>query len=685
MRLPLSECSNRLFSARKRPQFAGAKALAVSKPFLSQGATVRRQATLWPGVGSAGIITKPLFVKRSAELIELIDQFIAQYPATLSICTSVTISAVILRPPPDPGFCLGLPVSRAQSAASPVASLLHVLLICSLVALVFGQTGGFGFLEWDDNGYVRDNPRVLAGLTASSFFWALTSFEMGNWHPLTWWSYLLDVRLFGPRAGAMHLVNVFFHALNSILLYVLFVRLRMRPLLALLAAAVFAVHPLHVESVVWIAARKDLLSTFFLLILLLAWDRYLRHGRPRDYGLALGLAALGLMAKAMLVTLPFLLLLLDGWPYARLRSPGQPWFTDRLLRARLVEKLPFLALAAACGWLTLLAQSAGGAIRPLEQVSLADRLGNAVVAYATYLFQTVAPVSQSFLYLFRPPELMGVVGALVLLGLVSWWAVKRQGAVLTGWLWFLISLLPVIGLIKLGDLARADRYMYVPMIGLLLFLGCARAPVDEFNRLGSTAQRLLLAGGVAMVLSLAFAAHRYAGYWRDSETLFQHGLTVDPANHVAHTLLAATYERRSLAQATFTHAEAALRMAPHSVAASSAAISASNAALLLGDESLARRYLDRAIAAAPTFAKPHYNLGTLLLRGGNPAASTAHFERAIALDRRSSEFYNNYGVALLQLGRRAEAGAAFATAVRNDPGNRQARDNQRRSEMVRLP
>lgn len=576
-------------------------------------------------------------------------------------------------------------VNRRATHTPAAARLLHVLLIGSLVLLVFGQTGAFDFLEWDDSGYVRDNPHVLAGLTTSSLAWALTSFREANWHPLTWWSYLLDISLFGPKAGAMHLVNVALHAVNSTLVYLLFVRLGLRPLRALLAAAVFAVHPLHVESVAWIAERKDLLSAFFLLALLLVWDRYVRTGRRRDYGLALLLAALGLMAKAMLVTLPCLLLLLDGWPYARLRTPGQRWWHDRLLRKRGIEKLPFLALALGCAWLTLLAQSAGGAIRPLEQVSLADRLMNALVSYAAYLGQMMVPVSQSFLYVFRPPALLWAIASLALLGLISWWAMKQKGAARAGWLWFLVTLLPVIGLIKLGDHARADRYMYLPMIGLLLMLASAPLPGSVLARIGRHGPRLLLAAGVALVLALASSAYRYAGYWRNSETLFQHGLSIDPENHVAHTLLAATYEHRGQPQATFSHAETALRLAPNTIAAASAAISASNAALMLGDEALARRYLERAIAAAPALAKPHYNLGTQWLRLGEPAAAIAPFERAIALDSRSSENYNNYGVALLQLGRRTQASAAFAAALRNDPDNRQARDNLQRSQRLRLP
>lgn len=567
--------------------------------------------------------------------------------------------------------------------ASPPA--FHLLIIAILVAVVYGQTAGFDFLEWDDSGYVRDNTRVLAGLSPGSMFWALTSFEMANWHPLTWWSYLLDISLFGRQPGALHLVNAFIHALNSLLLYLLFIRYGIRALLALLLAAVFAVHPLHVESVAWIAERKDLLSTFCLLALLLAWDRYLCHGRRRYYALALLFAALGLMAKAMLVTLPCLLILLDDWPYARLRSPGQAWYRDRLLLSRGLEKLPFLALAIGCAWLTLMAQQVGGAVRSLDEVSLLERLMNVPASYAAYLGQTLVPVSQSFIYLFRPPEPLWAITSLTLLGLVTGWTVRRGAATRVGWLWFLISLLPVIGLIKVGDHARADRYMYLPMIGLLLMAVDVRWPGGGFERFGRTAQGLRRATGLSLVLVLALAAHRYTGYWRDSETLFNRGLWIDPQNHIAHTLLAATYEGRRQPQATMAHAEAAMQLAPTSAAAVSAAISASNAALMLGDVARARHYLERSIAAAPAFPKHYYNLGTLFLQQGDPVTALGLFEQAIALGSRTAESYNNYGAALLYLGQQTQAMAAFSRALQLDPDNTQALINLQRSQTLRPP
>lgn len=586
---------------------------------------------------------------------------------------------------PDTTCSTQLPVPGVAPTLSASKVLLSLLLIGALVLLVFGQTASFEFLEWDDPGYVRDNPKVLAGLSLTSFAWAWTSLDMVNWHPLTWWSYLLDLRLFGPNPGAMHLVNVALHGLNSSLLCLLLLRWGIRPALALLAGAIFAVHPLHVESVAWIAERKDLLSAFFLLALLLVWDRYVRHGQRHHYWSAVLLAALGLMAKAMLVTLPVLLLLLDGWPYARLRSPGQTCFRDRLLRARCVEKLPFLLLAAVCAGLTLMAQGSGGAMRPIEEVSLIDRVLNALTAYAAYLGQTLLPLEQSFIYLFKPPSLLWALLSLLLLGWISAYAIKQKGASLVGWLWFVVSLLPVIGLIKVGDHARADRYMYLPMIGLLLMLVTIRWPISVAERLGAKGSRLALAAATLVVLALAVTAQRYTSYWRNSETLFQRALAIDPDNHVAHTLLAATFERRSSPQRVYDHAQAALRLAPNSVAAANAAISASNVALKQGNETLAANYLTRAMAAAPNFAKPHYNRGTQLLRLGDPAAAIEQFERAIALGSRSSENYNNYGAALLQLGQRSQASAAFANAVRLDPDNRQARNNLQRSLGLRPP
>lgn len=580
-----------------------------------------------------------------------------------------------------PGSLSPVPaLPSAGTEASKAVRLLLLLCIGGLIAFVFLQSGQFEFLEWDDSSYILENQQVLDGLNLQTFSWALQSLYMANWHPVTWWSYQIDISLFGLNPGAMHLENMLLHVINSLLVYALFIRYKIRPLPALLAAAVFAVHPLHVESVVWISERKDLLSAFFLLALLLVWDRYIRTGRVLDYCMVLVLAVLGTMAKPMLVTLPVLLLLLDAWPYARLRSGNGSWFCDRQLLLRCAEKIPFGILAAFCAVLAIVAQDSGHAISTLDEVGLAHRLGNAAVSYVIYLVQTIVPPhEQSFMYIDPLAGLISIAGALTALGLVTWWAVKQGGAVLVGWLWFLVTLLPVIGLIKVGVHSRADRYMYLPMIGLLLMLASTISFNPFFARLSVKAWRLLWTLACAVVLIQACAAYRYASYWRDSESLFKHALSITPDNYVAHTLLAISYGKRGEPEKTILHADRVLQLVPRSSPAVSVAMSASNAAISMGKQGLARQYLEYGIASKPQFPTAHYNMGTLELGQGNLEAAIRELKLAIALKPGYSEAYNNLGVALLQEGRKEEASAAFFAAVRTNPNNKGARQNLERT------
>lgn len=572
--------------------------------------------------------------------------------------------------------------ARPSPAFSPYLFWSASLLIIGLVALVFGQSWGFGFLEWDDPEYIRNNPQVLAGLTRDTFTWALTSLYMANWHPLTWWSHQLDVSLFGPAPGPMHLVNAALHAANGLLLFRLLLRYRLAWLPALCAAALFVVHPLHVESVAWLSERKDVLSTLFLLLALLAWDRHVRGESRFAYGLALVFTALGLMAKPMLVVMPGLLLILDAWPYRRLRDARQAWWRDARLGQRCLEKLPFALLASVSVVLTLLAQQGGGAIKTLEVVALADRFGNALTAYGLYLLSTLAPISLSYMYVFAPPDPLWVALSALLLGAINVLAWRHGGAVRAGWLWFLFALLPVIGLVAIGDHSRADRYMYIPMVGLLIALA-GGPPWARWLRNPALRRGLYLAVGV-IVLVYAALAYRYAGVWRDSVSLFEHALRVAPKNHLAHAMLTFTYERRRQFPQALHHADAALTLAPKSVAAANAALSASHAALALGQPALARRYLQRAIEGVPAFSKPHNNLGVMALQAGDWAVAIAHLEKAVALDPGYGEAHNNLGVALLKAGQSARAATAFTEALRLDPGNQQARNNLKMVEGTGL-
>lgn len=554
-------------------------------------------------------------------------------------------------------------------------ALASCLLLMLAVLLIYGQTWAFDYVEWDDDKYVRDHPVVLQGLSLQTLWWGLITFDVSNWHPLTWWSYLLDVSLFGPSAAAMHLENALWHALNSMLLYLLFVRATARQLPSLLLALVFAIHPLHVESVAWIGERKDVLSTFFLLAALWQYWRYLQHQRRVHYWLSVVLAALGMMAKPMLVTLPLLLLIFDYWPGGRLlfqagRTPAAWRSNLSLLLSRAGEKWPFFLLSGIVAVLTLLAQSRGGSMRMLSMVSPLERIINAVVSYFEYICTTLWPFQLSFMYVYRAREAWELVLALLVLAALTLYAVRRRGAVLAGWLWFLVALVPVIGLVQVGDQLRADRYMYVPMIGLAA-MACFAS--ESLARCRWSALPMPVRWGLPLwLLGLMVLAWQQTGTWRDPDSLLLHALRQNPDNHIAHTLLAQHYAKQGLREQALAHADATLRIKPQSPAAAKAANSAASLLLRQKDYALAQAYLQAALQADADNADSYYNLGEIALRGGRYAEAVLLYAHAIELAPDYSAAYNNLGISYRLSGDLPRAVAAFEKAVELDPRNETA-------------
>lgn len=435
----------------------------------------------------------------------------------------------------------------------PALAALGVVLL--LTAWAYSPVLDADFINFDDDDYVYNNPAVQAGLTLQGVAWAFATPHASNYHPLTWLAHMLDVELFGLDAGAHHCVNLLLHLLNTALLFA-FVSLATRRVYAALAvAALWALHPLHVQSVAWVSERKDVLSTLFFLCTLLAWLWYV--GRPGllRYLSVFASLALGLLAKPMLVTTPCLLLLLDWWPLQRLQKRND---FGRLL----LEKLPLFGLVAGSVLATLWAQGQAGALASLEELPLVARLANVPVAYATYLWKTFWPTELALLYPFRLPAWWVSALSLALLVAVSgalWLQRRGRPWGLAGWLWFLGTLLPVVGIVQVGGQAWADRYAYLPHMGLFIALVWGADELLQKLPLARMARGAALAG---VSVLLALSVHTQAGYWQDSESLYRRTLAVTEGNYIIQYNLAVHYREQQRWQEAMEAYEATLAMAP---------------------------------------------------------------------------------------------------------------------------
>src|SRR5881394_1003074 len=359
------------------------------------------------------------------------------------------------------------------------------MFLIALTWAVFAQTGKYQFVNYDDPLYVLDNAHVRAGLTWRGIAWAFTHVHSQNWHPLTTMSHMFDCQLFGVNPGAHHLVNVFFHSIAAVLLFILLAQITNSIWASAFVAAVFAIHPLRVESVAWIAERKDVLSGVFFMLTLLTYFRYVRVRSIGHYLTVLFMFALGLMCKPMLVTLPFVLLVLDYWPLKRVRSQNSELRSQRNLLALVVEKLPLVALSVVSSVVTFAAQR--GAVGWTEQLPVLARINNAVVTYAAYMWQMLWPVKLAVFYPHpesRLPLWEIILCLLLLIGITAAAVVLRTSRpyFITGWLWYLGMLVPVIGLVQVGWQGRADRYTYLPQIGLYIAIAWGVANLTALHR-----------------------------------------------------------------------------------------------------------------------------------------------------------------------------------------------------------
>jgi tetratricopeptide (TPR) repeat protein len=454
---------------------------------------------------------------------------------------------------------------RPDGSTAAWAPWLVALGLAALVALVYGSVGGLGSVNFDDPRYVFQNPQVSRGLTAEGLAWAFTSFHAGNWHPLTWLSHMLDVELFGLDPGRHHAVNAVLHGAATLLLFA-FLRAATGSLWrSALAAALFAVHPLHVESVAWISERKDVLSGAFWFLACWAHVRYVRKPGLARYALVAAAFTLGLLSKPMVVTLPLALLLLDFWPLGRVSAAAQ--FRPQAL-GLLREKVPLLALSVASGVVTLVAQTRGGAVSAVPVLEPSARIGNALLSYALYLGKTVWPAGLAVVY---PHPSLGPDGlpawqvacsALLLAALTALaaWQRTRRPYLAMGWLWYLGTLLPVIGIVQVGLQGMADRYTYVPLAGIFVAVAWLVGDAAEAFRPGRAVVAAACAG---LLLACAAQARRQVETWRDSFSLFGHALDVTSDNWLAFRNLGVAWQDARQPERAIPALEKSLRLMPN--------------------------------------------------------------------------------------------------------------------------
>jgi tetratricopeptide (TPR) repeat protein len=545
---------------------------------------------------------------------------------------------------------------------SPSRRDLYICLVLALVTLaLYWPVTGFDFTNYDDPVYILENTHVQSGFTGENIIWAFTSGYASNWHPLTWLSHMLDFQLYGLKPGGHHFSSLLFHVANTLLLFGLLRRMTGAVWRSAFVAALFALHPMHIESVAWVSERKDVLSTFFGLLTLWAWWSYTRTSSRRTYALALLLFACALMSKPMLVTLPILMLLLDYWPFRRL-MPGKP---PREYWPLVREKLPFFALTIASCVVTIFAQQAGGAVdkeRPFE-----IRAANALVACIRYIAKILWPTNMAVIY--PHPEhlpIWQVAGAGFLLAaitLLTLRAASRRPFLAVGWLWFLISLVPVIGLVHVGATAMADRYTYLPAIGLFVM---ATWEISELLA-GWSRGRLVLASAAGLLLVGCFlVSSRQLQYWRNGVTLFSHTLQVTADNAIAHFNLGAALDLAGNHEAARYEYDEALRYTTDYVP------------MLVGMSSYFERQgkydraiscLKEALSVRPDYDQAHYDLGLALSEEGKIDQAIAEYRAAIKCNPRYDKALVNLGATLAQQGRITEAIPLYQQALKYAPDN----------------
>jgi len=566
-------------------------------------------------------------------------------------------------------------MSVAKAGNELKKNLIASAILSALVLIVYAQCGGFELVTYDDGSYVTNNQRVMQGVSSENIGWAFSTFQLSNYHPLTVVSHMFDTTLFGDSEGARHLVNVFFHLCNVLLLFFFLIKATagfkeggLIP--SFFAAALFAVHPVHVESVAWVAERKDVLSTFFWLSAMHSWLGWVNDRKMASYALTFFFTGLGILAKPMVVTLPAALVLLDVWPLNRVDFAKNP---VAQLGKLILEKLPIFGLSVLSSVLTVMAQHGGGAMQSVDSFPLSLRLSNALVSWVAYLGKMIAPVNLAVFYPY-PHEIPFWKPTLAALFLIAVSAVAVRfikkfplGAV--GWFWYLGTLVPVIGLVQVGDQSMADRYAYIPFMGIYMVLAFGSARLVDSGRVPGKAAVGL--GSVILVVLLA-GAYIQTGHWKDSRSLYTRALAVTENNHHMHYNYGNLLEREKNFTEAAKHFKAAFKADPsHYKAMSSLAAILSRK----GDLYSALDLYRKALRLNPDYAVALGNRGIVHMQKGNFDDALADLSRASELEPQNVNHMINMGLLHYMRGDNVQAREWLRRALQIDPQNKIARKN----------
>ncbi len=613
-------------------------------------------------------------------------------------------------------FKAKLSMKKKYDISDRQLKLMISLFLIFAIIIAYGQVRNFDFVDFDDGLYITENIHVQKGLTIEGLIWAFTSFHAANWHPMTWFSHMLDCELYGLNPMGHHWTNIQLHMANTLLLFLILQMMTGAIWRSAFVAGLFALHPLHVESVAWVAERKDVLSTFFWLLTMLAYLRYVKKPVLIRYFMVLLFFVLGLMSKPMLVTLPFVLLLLDLWPLGRFRfehnrlsqSSGKTCFDFKGASRLIVEKIPFFILVVISCSLTFFAQKGGGALVPLASLSLKPRIANALISYVSYVFKAIWPGNLAVYYPYPADTfpVWQICGAALLIVSVFCGAIcllRQYRYVAVGLFWYFGTLIPVIGLVQVSDQAMADRYTYIPLTGLFITVAWGVSDLLVKWRY----QKIFLGVSAVIILSaLTVCTFFQASHWRNTITLFENAVKVTENNYKAlNNLGAALIDKGKPDEALLYFAEA-LRINPQKTDARNnlanvlsaqgkldEAVSHYKEAIRINPEHAdahynlanvlsAQRKLDEAvlhykeaIEINPEYAKAYYHLGNILINQKKVKEAMFHFAEAIRINPDYAEAYNKIGLILAWQGKYKKAKVFFLKAIQVRPNYMEARKN----------